>query len=255
MTQPTLFFGALLSALCAGIYFYVGRVLSRRRSATPDTHLAWRLFVVWWYALAASNLSTGILSLLGAFGIVQLPLFTTFTLVNLLTICVALFGLVFYLLYLFTGSRRVLGPLGVFYVGYYMLLVYYVQASEPINVAVERWRATLVYQNQLRGPLFSMVLWLLLLPPIIGGLAYFVLYFRVDTVTQKYRILLVSWSIIIWFLSASLASVSGIGDLDLWQIASRFIGLGAALAIMMAYQPPAWVKQRFGVISLSEENT
>ena len=132
MIQPTLMFGALLSTLSAGIYYYVGHVLSRRRSSTPDSRLAWRLFVTWWYALALATLLGAVLSVLAAFGIATLPLFTTITLLNLLATCVALYGLMFYLLYLFTGNRNLLVPLSVFYIVYYGLLVYYVQASNPI---------------------------------------------------------------------------------------------------------------------------
>jgi hypothetical protein len=134
------------------------------------------------------------------------------------------------------------------------LLIYYVQASDPISVSVERWRTTLVYESQLRGPFFLVVLLMLVLPQILGSLAYFMLYFRVKNVTQKYRVLLVSWSIIIWFLSTFLASISGLSDYDWWQIVSRLIGLGAALMIMQAYQPPSWIKQRFGVLSIADEN-
>src|SRR5215217_4441823 len=186
MIQPTLFLGAFLSTLSAAIYFYVGRVLSKRRSSTADSRLAWRLFVVWWYALACSNVIGAASSVLGGLGMIGLPLFTTFTLLNLLAICVALYGLVFYLLYLFTGSRKVLGPLSVFYISYYTLLVYYVQASIPMNVDVERWRTTLIYENRLEGPIYSIAFLMLFLPPILGGLAYFILYFRVQTITQKY---------------------------------------------------------------------
>jgi hypothetical protein len=250
--QPTLLFGALLAAINAGIYFYVGRVLLRRRTATPDARLAWTLFVLWWYALALSTLSGGVLSLLGAFGIEQVPLFATINVFNLLVVCVALFGLMYYLLYLFTGSRRWLVPLGVAYLAYYLLLVYYVQARVPIAVTVERWRATLAYQNP-PGTLFVFALLLLVFPQILGALAYFTLFFRVETRTQKYRILLVSWSIIIWFLSAFLASISGLAEQDWWQIASRLLGLGAALAILFSYMPPAWVRRRFAVTSMTEE--
>lgn len=253
MIQPTLLFGALLSILCAGIYFYVGQVLRRRRSDSPDSRLAWRLFVAWWYALSAATLSGAILSLLGAFGIVGLPLFTTITIVNFLAICVALYGLVFYLLYLYTGKRWILAPLSIFYIAYYGLLVYYVQASQPISVTVQPWRATLVYQNPLRGPIFSLALILLLFPPIVGGLAYFMLYFQVKPATQRYRILLVSWSIIIWFLSTFFVSSAGLSDENWWQVISRLIGLAAALTILFAYQPPSWVKRRFGVAALTEE--
>lgn len=253
MIQPTLLFVALLSMLCAGIYFYVGRVLSRRRSSTPDSRLAWRLFVTWWYALAVATFFGALLNLQGAFGITSLPLFTTMNFMNLLATCIALYGLMYYLLYLFTGNRKLLGPLSVFYALYYMLIVYYVQANVPVSVSIERWRTTLVYQNEIRGPFFLLLLLLLVFPQIIGSLAYFMLYFRVEVVTQKYRILLVSWSIIIWFLSTFLASISGLGQYDWWQIVSRLIGLGAASSILVAYQPPAWIKQRFRVASLAEE--
>jgi hypothetical protein len=255
MIQPTLLFGAVLSTLSAGIYYYVGRVLSRRNSSSPDSRLAWRLFVAWWYALAATTLSSAVLSLLGAFGIAGVPLFSTFTLVNLLALCIGLFGLVFYLLYLFTGNRGVLGPLSLFYIAYYILLVYYIQASDPIDVTVQRWRATLVYQNQLRGPLFQVAFLLLLFPPILGSLAYFMLYFQVKSPTQKYRILLVSWSIIVWFLSAYVANISGLAQYDWWQIVSRLIGLAASLAIMFAYQPPLWIRRYFSVTSIAEETS
>src|SRR5688500_8466223 len=123
MIQPTLLFGAALSILSASIYFYVGRVLSRRHVASPDARLAWKLFVAWWYALATSTLIGAVLSLLGAFSIAGLPLFITFTQVNLLALCIGLCGLMYYLLYLFTGSRRLLLPLTLFYIAYYILLV------------------------------------------------------------------------------------------------------------------------------------
>ena len=255
MIQPTLLFGAILTILSAVIYYYVGTVLSRRRSSTLDTRLAWRLFVVWWYALAASTFSGAVLSLLGAFGIVGLPLFITITIMNLLSTCVALYGLMYYLLYLFTGNRKLIGPLSVFYIAYYAFLVYYIQASEPMSVNVGRWNATLAYQNQIQGPLFLIALSLLVFPQIIGSLAYFTLYFRVQTATQKYRILLVSWSILIWFLSAFLASISGLSQYDWWQVVSRLIGLGASLAIMLAYQPPLWIKRYFSVTSIAEETS
>jgi hypothetical protein len=255
MIQPTLLFGALLSTLCAGIYFYVGQVLRRRRSDSPDSRLAWRLFVAWWYALSAATSSGAILNLLGAFGIVGLPLFTTITIMNFLAICVALYGLVFYLLYLYTGKRGILAPLSIFYIAYYGLLVYYVQASQPISVTVQPWRATLVYQTPLHGPIFSLVLILLLFPPIVGGFAYFMLYFQVKPATQRYRILLVSWSIIIWFLSVFFVSSAGLSDENWWQVISRLIGLAAAFAILFAYQPPSWIKRRFGVAALIEEQS
>jgi hypothetical protein len=252
MIQPTLLFGATLAFVCAGIYFYVGRVLSRRRPASPGAGMAWLMFVTWWYALALATLSGGMLSLLGAFGIIGLALFTTITIINLLTTCVALSGLMFYLLYLYTGKTSLLWFVGAFYFFYYGFVVYFVEASEPVGVTINRWNTSLQYQNQIRGPLFMVAITLLVFPQIISSLAYFMLFFQVNAKTQKYRILLVSWSIIIWFLSSFLANISGLSQQDWWQIVSRLIGLGAALAILFAYQPPSWIKSRFGVAAIAE---
>jgi len=252
--QPTLLFSAFFAAASASIYSYVGWRLSQRVISSAEARLAWGSFTVWWYGLAMTTLISGFQNLFGAVGLTSLPLFVTATYLNLLVICLALLGLLYYLTYLFTGNRRSLVPLAAFYLIYYVLLVYYITASTPGKVDIGRWSTTLVYHTPLTGPFFGLIIVFLLLPQIIGGLAYFTLYFRVPEVTQKYRILLVSWSIIVWFLSPVIALAGGVGQQDWWQFASRFIGLAAALSILMAYLPPRWLKQRYGIFSLNDES-
>ena len=252
--QPTLLFSALFAVTAASIYSYVGWRLSKRVISSSEARLAWGSFTIWWYGIAATTLIGGFLSLFGAFGLTSLPLFVTATYINILVICLALWGLLYYLIYLFTGNRRLLVPLAVFYMTYYVLLVYYITASIPGDVNVGRWSATLAYRTPLTGPFFGLLIVLLLLPQILGGFAYFTLYFRVSDATQKYRILLVSSSIIVWFLSPFVALAGGLAEQDWWQFASRLIGLAAALTILMAYLPPRWLKQRYGIISLSDES-
>ena len=203
--QPTLLFSAIFALLAACIYTYVGWRLSQRVISSSRAQLAWGSFTIWWYGLAATTLIGAFLSLFGAVGFTSLPLFVTATYINLLVLCLALCGLVYYLIYLFTGNSRSLMVLAVFYLIYYMLLVYYITASVPSDVKVERWSTEIVFNSELTGPFFVIILVLLLLPQILGGIAYFTLYFRVSDTTQKYRILLVSWSIIIWFTSPLIA--------------------------------------------------
>ena len=252
--QPTLLFTVLFAMSAACIYGYVGWRLSKRVISSSEGRLAWGSFTVWWYGLAVTTLIGAFLNLFGALSVTSLPLFITATYINILVTCIALWGLVYYLIYLFTGNRRSLLPSAVFYIIYYVLLVYYITASIPDTINVGRWSTTLVYRDPLTGPFFIMVVVLLLLPQIIGGFAYFSLYFRVQEATQKYRVLLVSWSIIVWFLSPVIALAGGLAEQDWWQLASRFIGLAAALTILMAYLPPHWLKQRYGIISLSDES-
>ena len=252
--QSTLVFSALFALLAASIYAYVGWRLSKRVISSAESRLAWRSFTVWWYGLAATTLIGGFLNLFGALGLTIFPLFVTATYINILVICIALWGLLYYLIYLFTGNSRWLVPLAIAYWVYYVLLVYYITASIPESIKLEPWRTSLAYQAPQTGPFFAIVIALLLLPQIIGGLAYFTFFFRVPEVTQKYRILLVSWSIIIWFVSPLAALAGGLAQQDWWQLASRFIGLAAALTILMAYLPPRWLKQRYGIISLPDES-
>jgi hypothetical protein len=253
MNQPTLLFSAFFAVISAGIYGYVGWRLSKRVIASSEARLAWNSFTVWWYGLAATTLIGGLLSIFGAFGLTSLPLFVTATYINILPACIALWGLLYYLIYLFTGSRRWLLPLAIFYIIYYILLVYYTTVRIPDSVEVGRWGTTLVYHTPPTGPFFLILAVLLFVPQIIGSIAYFTLYFRVTDVTQKYRILLVSGSLMIWFLSPYAAVAGGLSQHDSWQIASRFIGLAAPLTILMAYLPPLWLRQRYGVSSLTDE--
>ena len=252
MFQITHLISALFSIASAAIYGYVAARLSQRTISNPGARFAWQLFGLWWYCLAATTLVSGLLHSLGAFNIVSLPLFIALTHVNILLICIALWGLLYYLVYLFTGSQRFLVPLTIFYVLYYVLLVYYITASDPARVEITRWTTRLVYADPITGPFFSLVLVLLVFPQILASLAYFTLFFRVREATQRYRVLLVSWCIILWFGSAFVASVTGLSQEDWWQILSRLIGLGAALGILFAYFPPGIIRRRFGIASIAE---
>ena len=252
--QSTLLLSAHFALVAASLYSYVGWRLSKRMISSSEARLAWHSFTEWWYGLAAITLIGGFQNLFGALGLTILPLFVTATYINILVICIALWGILYYLIFLFTGNKRLLVPLAIFYIIYYVLLVYYITASVPENISVDRWRTAVDYSAPLTGPFLVILAVLLLLPQIIGSIAYFTLYFRVSDVTQKYRILLVSGSIIVWFLSPFAALAGGLAQQDWWQLASRLIGLAAPLIILMAYLPPHWLKQRYGIISLADES-
>jgi hypothetical protein len=252
--QSTLILSAAFALIAAGIYVYIGWRLSKRVVPSSESKVAWQFFTVWWYALAANTLISALLNLLGALGQTNLALFVTANYVNLQLSCIALFGLFYYLIFLFTGNSGWLKPLAILYTIFFILLVYVVTASNPVGVTLEPWNATLAYDVPPTGPFVVILLVLLLASQLLGGVAYFTLYFQVPDVTQKYRILLVSWSIIIWFLSPFVGIAIGLDRQDWWQLATRFLGLAAALTILMAYLPPQWLKQRYGILSLSDES-
>lgn len=168
----------------------------------------------------------------------DLDLYSAVALLNLGLLCVALWGLLYYLVFLFSNSSRILWPLTIGYVFYFLLLSYYIISSHYTDVTVSRWALQPVSGHDLRGsPLFLLVVALLLLPQIIASFAYLTFYWRVNDPLQKRRILLVSLSILIWFASAfvGVALGSKAADLDGYQIFSKFMGLAAATTIYYAF--------------------
>jgi hypothetical protein len=251
--QATLTVSVIFAIVAAGIYAYVGWRLRRRAISASESRLAWQFFTMWWYGLAASTLINGLINLMGAAGVTDLALYVSATFLNFQTSCLALLGLFYYLIYLFTGSNRWLKPLTIFYAFVYLILVYYVLRSEPIDVILEPWGANLVYETPPGGLFIVLLLVLLFASPLFGALLYFSLYFRVPDPTQKFRILLVSWSILIWFLIPFVDVAAVLNGKDWWEIFSRLLGLAAAWTTLVAYWPPAWLKRRYQILSLAEE--
>jgi hypothetical protein len=216
------------------------------------------LFATWWYGLAGAALVSGTLNFMAAAGYTDLNLWLTFGLFSLLLICAALGGLLYYLIYLYTGSRKAIVPLALFYLGLYLALMYLVNLNTPTHVEVGRWTAQVKYDKEF-DPLYGyLFIVLLLVPQLVAAVAYFSLYFRTGDRTQRYRIAMVSGSIIVWFGSSLLVGFLGGRDAsqsDAWQVASRILSLMATLAILVAYRPPKVWRQRYGLRGVSDEES
>jgi hypothetical protein len=251
VTAETLAASAGLAFVAAAVYVVIGMRLGRRKVGA-EFQLAATMFAVWWFGLAASTALSGIQSALAAVGAATLPLVLTLTHLGLAAVCAALWGLLFYLVFIFTGKRGALLPLAGLYVVAYALLVYQIVANAPVGVELRRWGVALDYAVPQGGPVFAAAVVLLILPPIVGALAYFALFFRVRDATVRYRTAVVSWSIIVWFGTALLVTLSDVRNNDLWQLGSRLLGLVAAVAIYAAYEPPAFVRRRLGVASVRD---
>ena len=244
MSSATLLLGAGLSALAGVLYFVVGHVASKRKTQAENS-LALLAFTIWWYALGTTSIVSASATAAGAFGLVDLPLLMTLTFALLAVICVALWGLLYYLIYIFFGSRSIAWPLAALYAFYYTYFVYVIIVANPIGVETGRWSNRFVYENPIEGdPVVLVLATLLLVPQMLGALAYFSLYFRTTDRMQRYRIALISGSIFLWFGSSLVASSVHISSSDVWQIANRFIALAATLTVLAAYVPPRFVRAR-----------
>lgn len=249
MTVTTLYAAAGVAVAIAAVYAYIGLRISQRR-VSQESRSASRAFTAWWMGLSANTALGGLQALLAAAGVTGIGPHITLTFVTFLVLSVALWGLLYYLVYLYTGSSGWMVPLAFFYLAYYLAIVGYLWQLGPQGVDVSGWTVSLSYAQEPTGPLATVLLVLLVGPQLLASLAYFSLIFKVQDRTRRYRVLLVSLAILTWFGSTLIASFTGAGGTDLWQIASRAIGLAAALSILAAYFPPRWVQDRFEIRKL-----
>lgn len=251
--MDTLALSALLGLAVALLYAYVGSRLAFRK-VSARARAAHLMFILWWTGLAATSLLGA--ATIGLYLLDWLPiwLYASISQLSLLALMAALMGLLYYLVYLYTGSHRALPWLIAFYLAFYALLVGLVQwLGAPTSLGDDGWSVIQDPAPELPGPVVWAFLLFLLMPQLGAAGAYLLLLRRAETTTQRYRIVLVAGSIIIWFGSSILASAAQVGTELWWQLASRGLSIVAALAILAAYVPPPFIKRRLGILSIDDE--
>lgn len=245
--NETLLLAAIIGLGTAILYGFVGRTVARRQ-VSERNRLANTLFATWWYALSVSTIITAGLSVAYYLGKQDLSLHFTATLLNVLVICVALWSLLFYMIFLFTGKNGVVGPLAVAYVLYFFFLVYFLLENQAVGVKTDGWTTELDFARETRGFLFGLVLVLLVFPQILAGLALVGFSLGLQDFERRLRAIIVGVSIVVWFGSAFAGTLLGVVNTVGWQVFSRFVGLAAATAVLLAYRPPrpvrAWIAGR-----------
>lgn len=254
MSTATLLVSAGFGALNGIVYLYVGRRLAGRQ-VSDYAGLAQGLFVLWWAALGASSLLGAVQILLYVSGWLPGWLHDTVGSLSLLLIVIGLWGLLYYLVFLYTGRRGAWAPLAAFYLLFYAAIEGLTQFYDrPTTLSDNGWN--IVERPVVELP--DVTLWLFLLflvgPQIGAAFAYLRLYGKAQDATQRYRIGMVSGSIIVWFGSALVAGLADIGAAAAWQITSRFLALAAALAILAAYLPPRALRDRYGIRGIAEDD-
>lgn len=231
------------------VYAVVGRRLSQRAVASPS-QLARDQFSLFWYGLAVLTLFGGLESLLAAVGAFSLDLDLLFLDLTLLGFCVAFWGLVGYLVFLYTG-RYYLVPLSALYALAYVLLLDYVITAAPSGFMLTGGRVVTVYGPAPGSSLTAVLVVILIVPEFLGAFAYLSLLARTRDRTLRFRISVVGLSLLAWFGTALIPIPSGSGGIA-WGLAHPLVGAVAACLILVAYYPPAWVRSKLRVLSIEE---
>jgi len=240
------FLSATTSVVVASVYLYVGHVVGRRR-VSFEARTATNMFAVWWYALALLSFIGGVSDVLTGFEVTELAPYVAVLYLYFAPLCIALAALLFYLVFLFTGSRASLLPIFIAYGLFYVYLLGLISYYNPVGVHLQDGKIAWDFERSSSSYVGLILLILLLVPQVLGALAYASLFFHVRERTQRYRIALVSGSILTWFGSSLAASLAGVGKTFWWPYVSQMVGILAALTILAAYRPPEWVRRRLHV--------
>jgi hypothetical protein len=216
-----------------------------RREATGEAGRALRLFALWWAAFAADTVLNALTWLAGGLGLANEPVTAVLTYLALVSIVLMIWGLMYYLAYLFTGRDDLYRPIAAFYALSFLGALALVVSLRPIGVHMGPWAGEVAY---LREPPAAAALWFalfFLLPPLGGAIAYGALLFRVKGRPERYRILAVSLGIFLWFTTALVITGTQPGA-DAAAILGKVVGVGCMLFVLSAYVQPAWLAERLG---------
>jgi hypothetical protein len=237
----------VLAFVTGFLYVYVARTIGAR-ALSAEARNANRTFAVWWLALGALYLAASALDFLSAVGFRDVAIFVTFVNVILLLLCLAIWGLNYYLAYLYTGSQRALWVLSAFYAGLAVATLYLITWMEPTGFDETQFTLMLTYTRQ-PPPVVGTALGLAFaVPVVLAALAYGSLYFRVQDRSHRFRIGVVAGSFLVWFgwsTAATLFQLNVRYQGSLWLlVVNQLIALAVPLAVIVAYRPPSWIRRR-----------
>lgn len=253
----TLLLSAIASVVTGALYLYLAKVLHARK-VSPDAGLARDMFAFWWLLLGALSFLSVLQIALYRAGELPIWLFQTLGQIGLWALFAALWALQVYLMYLYTGSKRWVAPLGFFYLALYIAFIALIyRIGAPHAISDNGWMLRTDQTFTLgRGWTIALIL-VLLGPQMAAAIAYASLYRKTSDRTQRYRIALLTGAILVWFGTSSLVGATSDPNPDhvnvAWQVAQRLLSVAASLAILAAYRPPAWIRHRFAVRSLEDE--
>jgi hypothetical protein len=247
--------GLLIAGLAAGaagaVFVGVGFRLAQRPT-TARAERAAKQFALFWIALGSALVATGLERILAGLDSLPLPLPATVLYLEVLLICVALWGLVAFLVYAFTGRDSSLS-LGVFYAGYYVFLLYGITAARPDGYSISEGSVNVTYANQFSVPFGLVLVVLLFLPELAATVAYLSLATRVRDVTIRYRIGLVGLGLLLLLVVGSLLPQVGVLSGVVHTVVVSLIDAVSASIVFLAYFPPLSVRRRLALRRFDEE--
>jgi len=250
MSGFTLTLDATLAAITAVLFAYAGWLTIARQVQTDDGRRATRRFSVWWFGLAALTFASTVNEALAAAGDLDVTTHRVLGDLSIAPLVLALWGLVSYLVYIYTGSPRTFAPITIFHVVVLAFLIGLVAYLTPTGVAVTDWGVQVQYAETVSTPVVALLILAILAPALVGAGLYGTLYFRTSDRTARYRIGMTSGAFLLWFGVAAIASPTHLSSWYWYPLVSRAIGIVATIMVILAYRPPRALRERYGITAV-----
>lgn len=231
----------VVSLAAASIYLYVGKRLFERLVST-SARLASIQLALFWGGLGVSILLGAVEVALALGNAFTLPLALTFVIMSDLVAVIALWGLVGFLTYVYTG-RYHLPEWGAIYIAFFVMAIYYTLAQAPSGVAFVMGAPTIVYAVAPIKWLEAPIILILVGPELVGAILYLSLLRRTKVQEQRSRIWLVGGGILLW-MGLDLFVPGTTGG---WILARTVLEVIPGLMTLIAYYPPTWAQRRLGL--------
>lgn len=232
MPAPTLALGALLALPIVAVYACAGVALARRGARE---HRAWWLFAAFWLGVGAYGLAEALWTGAHFAGWDSLALGRAILHVKIFASLGAFGGLVAYLSYVLTGRRAAVAAA----LAAYALLLFATEAfyawRDPVATRPGDWGMRLDYARPALEPWWTLLLALLLAPPVLAAGAYAWLTRYAEDATQRRRARFTSFSLLAFFAPTLVAW--SLGGAPWWGLAEKSLGLAAAVGLLLAWWP------------------
>ena len=228
--STTVMASAVAGLLIGLAYATAGGFLMRR--ARRSGQLALRLFAAFWLGVGAYAVAEGAWALSYAAGARSFGVALAVLQVKILSVSAGFGGLVAYLAYLYTGRRRAVGMALAYYVAVYAMLQAHYAYRQPVAQGEGLWGMRLEYAHASVEPWWTLALAMLLVPPIVAAVAYASLLRVAREPALRRRIMLTSFSLLLFLTPTLLAWRAG--GAWWWGPTEKALGALAALGMLGA---------------------
>lgn len=240
MAGPTLLLSAALTLPLAIAYLAVGAKLHQRSRVEGQPAFAW--FAAFWVGVGAYGAFEAAWMWSHLLGLASWP-FALFVLhMKIVGMVVALGGLVVYLLLIHGIGRRRLALVVASYALLLAAMETFYSWRGPTAQAPGDWGMRLLYLQNDTQPYWTILMALMFVPPLLATLAYARLLRHTSDPVLRYRIRLVSLSLLAFFVPAFIGWRAG--GFPWWGGIEKLLSAVMAAGVVLALWPPPRVRAR-----------